>query len=109
MKQEKVYEKVDVNARAAAETYNDICSTCNDVEGCVNLKSNGRPKWFCEQFDNYMPIVHPTLTEVIDQASPDPMADKGHEFKGLCVNCEERHTCNLMKPNGGVWHCEEYK
>ncbi len=30
------------------------------------------------------------------------------EFKGLCVNCANRHTCLLPKNEGGVWHCEEY-
>jgi NADH-quinone oxidoreductase subunit E len=30
-------------------------------------------------------------------------------IKGLCVNCENRHTCEFMKPDGGVWHCEEYR
>jgi hypothetical protein len=29
--------------------------------------------------------------------------------KGLCINCENRHTCEFIKPNGGVWHCEEYR
>lgn len=29
--------------------------------------------------------------------------------KGLCVNCENRHTCEFVKPDGGVWHCEEYR
>jgi hypothetical protein len=30
------------------------------------------------------------------------------DFKGLCVNCANRHTCLLPKAEGGVWHCEEY-
>jgi len=29
--------------------------------------------------------------------------------KGLCINCENRSTCKYIKPNGGVWHCEEYR
>jgi len=29
--------------------------------------------------------------------------------KGLCINCENRNTCKFIKPNGGVWHCEEYR
>lgn len=29
--------------------------------------------------------------------------------KGLCINCENRNTCKYIKPNGGVWHCEEYR
>jgi hypothetical protein len=30
------------------------------------------------------------------------------EFEGLCVNCANRETCLVPKPEGGVWHCEEY-
>jgi hypothetical protein len=30
-------------------------------------------------------------------------------FKGLCVNCKYRETCLYPKPEGGVWHCEEYE
>ena len=30
-------------------------------------------------------------------------------FKGLCVNCANRHICILSKRPGGVWHCEEYQ
>jgi len=29
-------------------------------------------------------------------------------FKGLCINCDNRFTCVLPRPAGGVWHCEEY-
>ena len=29
-------------------------------------------------------------------------------LKGLCINCENRETCILPKPAGGVWQCEEY-
>lgn len=29
--------------------------------------------------------------------------------KGLCINCENRHTCKYISPDGGIWHCEEYR
>jgi hypothetical protein len=28
---------------------------------------------------------------------------------GLCSTCENSETCTFQKPEGGVWHCEEYK
>jgi NADH-quinone oxidoreductase subunit E len=37
---------------------------------------------------------------------------KGHMIdlvNSICINCENRHTCKFIKPEGGVWHCEEYK
>jgi NADH-quinone oxidoreductase subunit E len=39
---------------------------------------------------------------------------KGHmldligKYKGLCLNCANRETCTFPKPEGGVWHCDEY-
>ncbi len=29
-------------------------------------------------------------------------------FKGLCVNCTKRDTCEIKKPKEGVWRCDEY-
>jgi hypothetical protein len=28
---------------------------------------------------------------------------------GLCPTCDFRSTCMYPKPEGGVWHCEEYR
>jgi hypothetical protein len=28
---------------------------------------------------------------------------------GLCGLCEDRSTCTYPRPEGGVWHCEEYR
>jgi hypothetical protein len=38
----------------------------------------------------------------VDEAGP-------HAYGGLCVNCAERRNCTLPRPEGGVWHCEEYR
>ncbi len=43
-----------------------------------------------------------------DRTSRVRQRKDGEEFKGLCVNCANRHTCLCPKPEGGVWHCEEY-
>jgi hypothetical protein len=29
--------------------------------------------------------------------------------RGLCSICEDREVCTFLKPEGGVWHCEEYR
>ncbi len=31
------------------------------------------------------------------------------QFKGLCTNCEKRHTCKFPRPKGGVLFCDEYE
>jgi len=30
-------------------------------------------------------------------------------YMGLCKSCANRETCTFPKPEGGVWHCEEYR
>jgi hypothetical protein len=34
---------------------------------------------------------------------------EAERFKGLCMNCDNRFECRLPRPEGGVWHCEEYR
>jgi len=43
-----------------------------------------------------------------DQTRRERRKEDEKEFKGLCVNCANRHTCLFPKCEGGVWHCEEY-
>jgi hypothetical protein len=43
-----------------------------------------------------------------DRASSKRRAKDAGGYKGLCVNCANRETCLYPKPEGGVWHCEEY-
>lgn len=31
------------------------------------------------------------------------------QFKGLCINCENRNTCTFSRPKGGVLFCDEYE
>jgi hypothetical protein len=28
---------------------------------------------------------------------------------GICSNCDNCRTCVFPKPEGGIWHCEEYQ
>ncbi|MHC4505741.1 MAG: hypothetical protein ACYTFI_20745, partial [Planctomycetota bacterium] len=49
-----------------------------------------------------------------DVVSSGPSPGAGDEddfarYRGLCGNCEERRSCTFPKPEGGVWHCEEYR
>ena len=38
----------------------------------------------------------------------DP-GDADNRFAGLCVNCDQRLVCRYDRPEGGVWHCEDYR
>ncbi len=84
----------------------DLCNICVHEDGCMNLGTPARPKLFCEQFE--LETLEPAAWE--DDAlcdGPDKAVEEG-KFRGLCCNCENRHTCKISRPEGDIWHCEEY-
>ena len=90
---------------SAARRYRDLCSTCKHAEACGGRSTLEHPIFFCELFEVFAP--RPALTPA---AAPEPSDwPDASEYKGLCVNCENRTTCTAPKPEGGVWHCEEYQ
>lgn len=87
-----------------AKTYN-LCSICAGASTCTYPKNSGKPVLFCAEFKEY-----PSLTRKIDTGTKAVKRSNKYTkgYKGLCVNCENRETCVFPKPEGGVWHCEEY-
>ncbi len=91
----------------APRPYRDLCSTCNHAETCGSRSTPERPILFCELFEVFAPA--PTAAPV---AAPPERTASGQgavEHKGLCVNCENRQECTMARPEGGIWHCEEYR
>lgn len=83
-----------------------ICSTCKHSNGCAYLSNHDDPIYHCNEFE----IVE-TKTAKTAVAEPKVESEKAdtQNFKGLCVNCAQRHTCKINKPESGIWHCEEYE
>jgi hypothetical protein len=96
----------DSEPKREGAVYYGICTTCNYAPECVNSTNSENPVLFCEMFDDYVEPVRKEKPAV--QPKPAPKEPETGELKGLCVNCENRATCNFPKPEGGVWHCEEY-
>lgn len=72
--------------------------------------SSTQPKLFCEQFelDVVVDAVEAApLGENIKGKTADTPEENGR-FGGLCRNCENRYTCKIRRPEGNIWHCEEY-
>jgi hypothetical protein len=42
-------------------------------------------------------------------AGSDEEEQDSSKHKGLCKNCKKRDSCQLPKPEGGVWRCEDYE
>jgi hypothetical protein len=84
--------------------HRDLCSTCNHARRCPSRGTAGRPVFFCEEFSAFVPVRSPRPSGA-SHSRGAPLS----QAKGLCSNCEDRNTCGATKPEGGVWHCEEYR
>ena len=85
----------------------DLCRTCNNEAACMNRGTPERPKFYCEQFDARVP-VSPAASNRTAGNTPEISEPSGNH-KGLCLTCEDREICSLPRPEGGVWHCGEYR
>jgi hypothetical protein len=82
-----------------------ICSTCNHAESCCFRRDTQRPVLECDEFDD-----HVDLPRVDRRLKPEAISseDRSEQYKGLCINCENRTTCVFGVPGQSIWHCEEY-
>jgi len=64
---------------------------------------------FCEEFEGA--TLTPKKPALPRSAQEPATRESGHtgKLRGLCRTCERRDTCTYPKPEGGVWHCEEFK
>lgn len=89
-----------------------LCLTCAKYPTCVYAKNPLRPVLFCDEFEGYEDF-QPQPVRIISSSRPVSRDTKDQEdnslpLLGLCRICERRHECTYPKPEGGVWHCEEY-
>ena len=88
-----------------------ICSTCNNAGYCIQNKKNLGPVFYCEEFDDYIP-VKPKSAKVYQRKKETFESSYGMEIKkllGLCSNCDYVQSCTHIIPEGGIWHCEDYQ
>ena len=91
----------------ASVLYRDLRSNFNHAEACGGRNALRRPILFCEEFDVSVPVANsPPERSVPMGASKRQSAN---EHAGLCMNCDHAEACTLLRPEGGVWHCEEYR
>jgi len=89
-----------------------ICSTCKLESECTFPKDAKRSVLQCEEFEPYEPPPRKKISKGIKvkvKPRDKSMGEETSSYKGLCCNCENRATCTFPKPEGGVWHCEEYQ
>lgn len=91
----------------ASGLYRDLCSNCNHAEACGGRSRPRRPIFFCEEFDVFVPVPASQPAQAVPTRPPERQNTSGRT--GLCMNCDNAGTCTSPKPEGGVWHCEEYR
>jgi len=91
--------------------YRGLCSNCKNAPFCTFPRDPDKPTFYCEEFEIEEPTPIRTTREERPQAT-EPYVAEGKDstrFTGLCSDCENRQTCVFPEPEGGVWHCEEYR
>lgn len=86
-----------------------LCANCKLQGDCVYLQKACAPVQACELYEcglserpRLRVVKKPGAAVAEPPESDDPLL-------GLCVNCENLRGCNLPRPAGGVWMCEEYR
>lgn len=85
-----------------------ICTSCKHMATCIYMKELPRPVLSCDLFEGYaVQKSEPVLRNAGNGRLP--RSSDTRKFTGLCASCQKIETCIYPKPEGGVWHCEEYE
>lgn len=88
-----------------------LCLTCNNAMACYYHTRRG-PALFCEMFDDYVtPVWRAEERPLLSWGTTGlrTAAEDVAKYVGLCANCGQYATCRYPKPEGGLWHCEDYE
>ena len=88
-------------------TYKGLCSTCKHASRCSLTRDPRIPLFYCEEFE--IEVTTPRRTAVADTERHAADVEEPSTLIGLCIDCENARACTFQKPEGGVWHCEEYR
>ena len=86
-----------------------LCAFCTRAADCTFPRQPGRPVMFCEEFEGETLTTKKTPAPKSESDAKARKSGPSKELRGLCRTCELRDTCTYPKPEGGVWHCEEFR
>jgi len=104
-------DEYDDSARMQMEQLiqGSLCSNCKHQGDCAFLGKACSPIQECELYECGL-SEKPRLRVVKKTCAPaEAQSESDDSLLGLCINCENLRGCNLPKPTGGVWMCEEYR
>jgi hypothetical protein len=89
---------------AGPQTKAGLCKTCAHRDNCSLTGCNGIGIFECAEHEPAGVTPAPSgngapVEEQVASAAP---------VLGLCMDCAGREGCTFSRPEGGVWHCEEY-
>lgn len=94
--------------------YHGLCSSCLFELTCTYHRDPKHPVLQCEEFRGM--ILSPvkeggSKNNPLPNIRKPPLTPKIYfkQYKGLCETCEGKLSCTYPKPEGGVWHCEEFR
>jgi len=97
------------NIKSSEIEYSGPCLTCKYASGCYKRINSLVPILFCEDYDLYPnPDLQVNSVSLHKNSVPDDKQN-ARTYTGLCIDCDQREFCKYHKPEGGVWHCEEYE
>jgi len=92
-------------------TYYTLCSSCKHAKTCTFPRDPQKPSLYCEEFEIEDGPKKKKNTKYSLKTANGHIALTVEPTKlvGLCSDCENRRKCTFPKPEGGIWHCEEYR
>jgi hypothetical protein len=93
-------------------TYAGLCSSCIHSPYCTFRRFTDQAIIHCEEWSVEIASCGTLGTSRRSEAPARTavlLNSTRSQPKGLCATCEEHPTCSFAKPEGGVWHCEEYR
>ena len=95
----------------AGATASSLCANCDHAPGCILPRASSLPIIHCEEWAAAGPEPEASARFIARLHARETAAQPAAaalQIKGLCATCESFTTCAFAKPDGGVWHCEEY-
>jgi hypothetical protein len=106
LKEPRSGTKEEVKEKEPSEI-KSLCVNCKYNKDCNYRIQSQENIIFCEEYEIGGEISIKTSNKKEPKKSKTTV-NKKLRFNGLCINCSNRFNCTHPKPEGGVWHCEDY-
>ena len=107
IKKQGEYTNYEFIEETVFSTASGLCATCIHQKVCGLSNSNSVIE--CDDFlSERVNKAKSTVIKMQETVDGDVNHESGVGYQGLCVNCENNHSCSSSAAMGGIWFCEEY-